>query len=212
MLKINLDDIAALFPDEPSLPAPPTPIATYATPTPCIACGAITETVYTNPAAPLCETCVIHACDRLDWWEHETVRYETMLRDWLARLETHRAAASLDVRVRYGTLLDKITQSVSDPALYTKLQAGIDREIANNNDMGQLLATMRRTDEACVKISHALDRCRTAQSALLHCPSAIDWTIPDDVHAARMLLYAERPATDDPALAIRTMRQEALAV
>lgn len=166
---------------------------------------------------PLCETCVTYAHIRLDWWEHETVRYETMLRDWLARLETHRAAALLQVKVRYADLQQKIRASISDPALYTKLQAGIDREIVNNNDMGQLLATMRRTDEACVKISHALDRCRAAQSALLRCPSAVGWTIPDDAHAARLVLYAERPATDDPAtddpaLAIRTMRQEALAV
>ena len=154
---------------------PQQPIGMYTHPLPCVSCGEMTETLYTSPAVPLCETCATNAAARLTHWERETLRYETMLGNWCAWLEAQRTAAPPDVQARYATLQEKIRASVIDPALYTKLQVVIDREIAAAGAMGTLLAAMRKADGVAVKTSAALDHCRLAQSALLVCKTAVGW-------------------------------------
>ena len=208
MPKISIFDIESLF-DDPPVQTTLIPLGTYTHPLPCVSCGEMTETLYTNPAVPLCETCATNAAARLTHWERETLRYETMLRNWCARFEAQRAAAPPDVQTRYSTLQEKICDSVIDPALYARLQTVIDREIAADGAMGKLLAAMRYADGVAVKTSAALDHCRLAQSALLVCKAAVGWSIPDDVDAARRVLYAD-PPVEDTAAVIRTMRQEAL--
>ena len=208
MPKISIFDIESLF-DDPPVQTALIPLGTYDQPLSCVSCGEMTETLYTSPAVPLCETCYTNAAARLDHWERETLRYETMLRNWCAWLESQHAAAPPDVQSRYATLQKQIRASVIDPALYDKLQVVIDREIAAAGAMGTLLAAMRYADGVAVKTNAALDHCRLAQSALLVCKTAVGWSIPDDVHAARLVLYAD-PPREDTAAVIRTMRQEAM--
>ena len=188
---------------------PQQPIGMYTHPLRCVSCGESTKTLYTFPDAPLCETCYTTAAARLTHWERETLRYETMLRNWCAWFEAQRAAAPPDVQTRYAVLQERICDSVTDPPLYVKLQTVIDREIAADKPMGKLLAAMRYADSVAVKTNAALDHCRLAQSALLVCKSAVGWSIPDDVDAAQRVLYAD-PPREDTAAVIRTMRQEAL--
>ena len=209
---MDTDEIAAFWHKRTAPPVQTAliPLLTYIHPLQCVSCGEITKTLYTFPDAPLCETRNTTATTgRLDHWERETLRYETMLRNWCAWFEAQRVAAPPDVQTRYAVLQERICDSVTDPPLYTRLQVVIDREIAADKPMGQLLAAMRKADGVAVKTNAALDHCRLAQSALLVCKAAVGWSIPDDVHAARLVLYAD-PPREDTAATIRTMRQEAM--
>lgn len=193
--KINpaaLDDLFAT-----SAPPPGSDVlATYDPPVPCTCCGTTTGTAYTNPAPPLCRACATDPKPRLDAAEREVLRREQQLAEWDAWFEAEKTKATDRARARYDQLQDQIRLSISDPARYAELQAGIDATIAAGGPLGLLLAAMRSYDQAAVQLSAHFDQLSHIQSALLRCRAAHGWTIPDDVATARLRLG--QPGTDRP--------------
>ena len=200
----HTDDLFSFTPNSPRHGAPQQPA-------PCLVCKAFTP----NPTG-LCSNCTADPCARLDRLEQQTIRYEAYLmdlHDWLDRrmreataADRHRAADGCRCAIcRYTDMNTKIRASVSDPALYARINAGITAQIERGGALGVLLAAMRAVDARCLRVSAALDRIRLRQSAILRYPAAADWSPSDEATHKRRALGTR---ADNTAAAIRQMRME----
>lgn len=183
-LKIKLDD-TPLFDDTPPPPFKPHDpvLATYDQPVKCTFCKAFCTTSYTNPTAPMCQTCYDHADERRTRIEKKIVAFETWRQQCFDHLAQTIAATDQVSVTRYHNAVRQWHDAVEseDADALMKIETAIDKAISQQTPLGHLLKTWREVNKAALKATGMIAKWDDHHYLLSQTPKGRAWQMPAEL-------------------------------